>query len=108
MVATLQGPFGLIVLNMPTLTIGYAPDNQLVINDPNASPYHAIIRVETQRVSIMDGGSVNGTYVNEQRLEPNNPRFLSTNDTIRIGNTTFRYEERMASSSSATLFADSE
>jgi hypothetical protein len=90
---------------MPTLTIGYAPDNQLVVNDPNASPYHAIIRVETQRISIMDAGSVNGTYVNEQRLEPNNPRFLSTNDTIRIGNTTFRYEERVAPSS-ASLFPD--
>ena len=105
MVAILQGPFGLIVLNMPTLTIGYASDNQLVISDPSASPYHAIIRVETQRVSIMDAGSGNGTYVNEQRLEPNSPRFLSANDTIRIGNTTFRYEERV-DSPEATLFAD--
>src|SRR5258708_10724807 len=93
MVATLQGPFVLIVLNTPMLTIGYAPDNQLIINDTNASPHHALIRIEAQRTSIMDMKSLNGTYVNEQRLEQNSPRFINTGDSIRIGNTTFRYEE---------------
>jgi len=95
MVATLQGPFGLIVLNTPTLTIGSAPDNQLVINDANASSHHALIRVEAQYASIMDPGSANGTYLNEQRLEQNSPHLLNTGDSIRIGNTTFRYEERV-------------
>ena len=95
MVATLQGPFGPIVLNMPTFTIGQAPDNQLVLNDPNTSSHHAIVRVEMQYTSITDLGSTNGTYVNEQRLEQNSPRLLSTNDSIRIGNTTFRYEEQI-------------
>lgn len=95
MVATLQGSFGTVALNMPALRIGSAPDNQLVINDPGVSSYHAIIGVETQRVRIIDVGSASGTFVNEQRLDPNSPRFLVTNDTIRIGNTTFRYEERI-------------
>lgn len=93
MVATLQGPFGLIVLNTPTLTIGYAPDNQLIINDTKVSPHHALICVEARHTSIMDLGSLNGTYVNEQQLEQNSPRFINTGDSIRIGNTTFRYEE---------------
>jgi hypothetical protein len=96
MVATLQGPFGPITLNMPTLTIGYAPDNQLVVNDANVSSYHAVIRMETQHASITDLGSMSGTYVNEQRLVPNTPRFLNTYDNIRLGNTTFRYEENMS------------
>jgi hypothetical protein len=95
MVATLQGPFGPIVLNTPTFTIGQAPDNQLVLNDPNISSHHALIRVEGQHTSIMDLESMSGTYVNEQRLEQNSPRFLSTNDSVRIGNTTFRYEEQI-------------
>src|SRR5260370_15205200 len=96
MVATLQGHFGVIALNTPTLTIGSAPDNQLVINDTNASSHHALIRMETQYASIMDLRSMNGTYVNEQRLEQDSPRLLTTSDSIRIGNTTFRYEESPA------------
>jgi len=48
--------------------------------------------METQYASIMDLGSMNGTYMNEQRLEQNSPRLLTTGDSIRIGNTTFRYE----------------
>src|SRR2546429_8492356 len=93
MAATLQGPFGLIVLNMSTLTVGHASDNQLVINDASISLYHALILTKTQHTSIIDLGSVNGTYVNNQRLEQNSPRPLRTGDSIRIGNTTCRYEE---------------
>ena len=92
MVATLQGPFGPIAVTTPNFTIGYAPDNQLVLNDPNVSLHHALIRTETQNSSITDLGSASGTYVNEQRLEQNSARFLRTGDTIRIGNTTFQYE----------------
>ena len=92
MVATLQGPFGLIVLNMPTFTIGSAPDNQLVIYDASASAHHALIRMEEQTASLVDLASVNGTYVNEQRIEQNSPRLLNSSDSIRIGNTLFRYE----------------
>jgi hypothetical protein len=92
MVATLQGPFGPVAVTTPNFTIGYASDNQLVLNDPNVSLHHALIRMETQNASIVDLGSANGTYVNEQRLEQNSARLLHTGDTIRIGNTTFRYE----------------
>ncbi len=92
MVATLQGPFGPIAVTTPNFTIGYASDNQLVLNDPNVSLHHALIRMETQNSSIIDLGSSNGTYVNEQRIEQNRSRLLRTGDTIRVGNTTFRYE----------------
>lgn len=92
MLATLQGPFGPIAVTTPNFTIGHASDNQLVLSDPNISLHHALIRIETQNSSIIDLGSANGTYVNEQRIEQNRARLLRTGDTIRIGNTTFRYE----------------
>jgi FHA domain len=73
-------------------TIGRSPDNQMVVNDPRVSSHHAQIRPEGQGYDIIDVGSSNGTFVNEQRLVPNVPRLLYTGDQIRIGDTKFFYE----------------
>src|SRR2546428_4189127 len=94
MEATLKGPFGQTNLE-PTpypYTIGRAPENQLVVNDPKVSSHHAQIRPEGQGYDIVDLGSSNGTFVNEQRLVPNVPRLLYTGDQVRIGDTMFVYE----------------
>ncbi len=94
MEATLKGPYGQTNLE-PTpypYTIGRAPDNQLVVNDPKVSSHHAEIRTEGQGYDIVDLGSSNGTFVNEQRLVPNVPRLLYTGDQVRVGDTTFVYE----------------
>ncbi len=94
MEATLKGPFGQTHLE-PTpypYTIGRAPDNQLLVNDPKVSSHHAQIRPEGEGYEIVDLGSSNGTFVNEQRLVPNMPRLLQTGDQVRIGDTKCVYE----------------
>ena len=94
MEATLKGPYGQTNLE-PTpypYTIGRAPENLLVVNDPKVSSHHAQIRPEEQGYDIVDLGSSNGTFVNEQRLVPNVPRLLYTGDQVRIGDTVFVYE----------------
>jgi hypothetical protein len=94
MEATLKGPYGQTNLE-PTpypYTIGRAPENLLVVNDPKVSSHHAQIRPEGQGYDIVDLGSSNGTFVNEQRLVPNVPRLLYTGDQVRIGDTVFVYE----------------
>ena len=87
MVATLKGSFGLATLEgVPNpYTIGRAPDNQLVVNDLKASSHHAQIRPEGQGYEVIDLGSRNGTFVNEQQLVPHVPHLLSMNDQIRVG-----------------------
>jgi pSer/pThr/pTyr-binding forkhead associated (FHA) protein len=92
MEAVLQSPFGRRVLEPALLTIGRAPDNQLVISDPKASSHHAEILPGVRGYSITDLGSTNGTFVNEQRLERHIPRLLNGGDRIRIGDLTFTYE----------------
>lgn len=93
MKAALQGPSGPVTLEESTLSIGRAADNQFVISDPKASAHHAIIHFNAQDYhTIADLGSTNGTFVNEQRVDPNNPRRLYTGDKIRIGDTIFAYE----------------
>jgi hypothetical protein len=106
MEAAINGPFGRIILSSSPLTIGRAPDNELVINDVKASGHHAELRPEGQgRYAIVDVGSSNGTFVNEQRLGLNVPRLLQAHDVIRIGSTSFTYEESALFESAPTVYA---
>ena len=100
MEAALNGPTGRITLGPTPLTIGRMPGSQLLITDPQASGYHAEIRQEGQGYSIIDLGSTNGTFVNEQQLVPHVSRILFSGDQVRIGGTVFTYE-----ASGSDLFA---
>lgn len=92
MEAALNGPTGRITLGPTPLTIGRMPGSQLLITDPQASGHHAEIRQEGQGYSIIDLGSTNGTFVNEQQLVPHVSRMLVSGDQVRIGGTVFTYE----------------
>ncbi len=91
--ASLTGPMGKIPLGTTRFTIGRAPDNQLVLsNDAKVSSHHAEISLAGQNYAIVDLGSTNHTFVNEQELYRNPPRLLWHGDIIRIGDTQFTYE----------------
>ena len=90
--AALVGAFGRTTLGTTTLSIGRRADNALVIQDVKASSRHAEIRPMGEGFCIIDLGSTNGTFVNEQQLAPNTPQQLNPNDTIRIGDTRFTFE----------------
>lgn len=92
MEAALNGPTGRITLGPAPLTIGRMPGSQLLLTDPQASGHHAEIRQEDQGYSLIDLGSTNGTFVNEQQLVPRTPRRLVSGDQVRIGGTVFTYE----------------
>jgi hypothetical protein len=99
--AALIGATGRTTLGTTALTIGRRSDNALVVQDAKASSRHAEIRPTGQGYSIVDLGSTNGTFVNEQRLAPNVPHMLNSNDVIRIGDTRFTYD---AQEYAATVF----
>ena len=106
MEAVLNGPTGRTVLGSTELKIGRAPDNQLVISDTKASGHHAEIRPDGDSYSIVDVGSTNGTFVNEQQLARDVPRRLNAGDVIRIGDLTFTYEGSGTSAIPPTVYAD--
>lgn len=93
MSVALQGPSGRLALENPSLTIGRAPDNQLVLDDGKASAHHALLQLQGQSYSITDLGSSNGTYLNEVRLAPQAPAPLKNGDKVRFGDTIYTYEE---------------
>jgi hypothetical protein len=65
--------------------------SDIVVNDDQASSHHAdlVFRPEERRYILMDHNSTNGTYVNEDEIEPR--RDLSGSDVIRIGSHKFLF-----------------
>jgi len=92
--ATLTSSLGRTTLSSGTLSIGQASDNQLIIDDSQASAHHAEIKPspDGEGYLVTDQGSTNGTFVNEERLPIYTPRALSMGDVIRIGSLDFTYE----------------
>jgi FHA domain len=66
-------------------------DVEIHLEDPFASTRHARLVRQGGAVVLEDLGSTNGTYLNEELLE--GPRPLHPGDRIRIGDSTFIYED---------------
>ena len=60
------------------------------LGDASASSKHATVTADpsTGQAFVQDDGSRNGTYLNEQKLPPSDPRQLHDNDRLRLGSTT--------------------
>lgn len=92
MAATLVSPRGRTALAAAQLTIGRAPDNTLALDDPIASAHHAAIQPDGPSFRVVDLGSRNGTFVNEQQVASGTSRLLQPGDRIRVGQTQLVFE----------------
>ena len=61
-------------------------DADIVIDDPEISRRHALMSTRDGAIEIVDLGSLNGTWVNEHRIE--SVMRLAPGDVIRLGQTT--------------------
>ncbi len=73
------------VVNTPKVTIGRAPENDLVIDHPSVSRRHAQLSVKTGELLIEDLGSSNGTFLDGVRLQVGAPRALPASAALRLG-----------------------
>jgi dipeptidyl aminopeptidase/acylaminoacyl peptidase len=85
-----SGPFAGRIIALPNqmVTIGRAPDNDIVVGDPATSGRHGRIEVRGGAFWIGDLGSTNGTLVNG---EPIIERQLAHGDLIAIGQNVIRF-----------------
>ena len=61
--AGLQASFSL-----PTVRIGAAPDNDIILKDRTVSRHHAEIRMTPEGLMLRDLGSTNGTFINQVQV----------------------------------------
>jgi hypothetical protein len=61
----------------------------VILDDSEVSRRHAVVRRSGDELEIEDLGSLNGTYLNERKVEK---AALSGGDVVRIGTSTFAYE----------------
>jgi phage tail-like protein len=87
-----------VPLNVPTVTIGRTPANNLPLAHQLVSRAHADVRVSPDGVIVTDRGSANGTFVNDVRLAPEQPVQLVHGSVIRIGPFELRYQASAAPS----------
>ncbi len=73
------------LLTKPVTTIGRVGGNDIILPEPSVSRQHARIERSGTRCILVDLGSLNGTLVNNERIEQE--RDLANGDVIRIGHT---------------------
>ncbi len=78
-------------LQRDTYTLGRGPKNDIVLNDPNVSTFHARIERGSAGFTLIDLRSTNGTGVNLERLK--GPALLRPNDVLNLGPVQLRYLE---------------
>jgi hypothetical protein len=70
--------------------IGTAPPCDIVINDGFMSTEHCQINASPQGFMLVDGGSTNGSYVNERKIQ--GKQDLVDNDMVTLGKTNFKFK----------------
>ncbi|MFY9514363.1 MAG: GGDEF domain-containing protein [Rubrivivax sp.] len=74
--------------------VGRALESDLHVDSPGVSRRHCELRVDDDSVTLADLGSVNGTFVNESRI--NGAVVLANGDLVRLGVLVFRFYERQS------------
>lgn len=70
---------------MKLLVIGNNSNCHIRLNSPFVSGYHAeLLLLDNGEILLTDKGSRNGTYLNDQRLQPNKDISVKRGDAIRI------------------------
>jgi len=74
------------------LTIGRGQENDLIIDHPSVSRYHARIDFDGKDYLVQDLKSLNGTYIENIRLTPGAPHTWLPGENLRIGEIWLRVE----------------
>jgi pSer/pThr/pTyr-binding forkhead associated (FHA) protein len=78
------------VTQSAVITIGRLPDNLLQIDNLAVSGHHAKIYWDGEQYTLEDNGSLNGTYVNNQRVTKHK---LKNGDTVLVGKHSVEFKD---------------
>ncbi len=77
-----------------SLSIGRGEQNDVVLDHPAVSRQHARIVRRGEDLLIEDAGSTNGTFIDGERVAPDQARILHAGDTLRVGPIKFVFSEQ--------------
>ena len=69
-------------LDKDVVTAGRSPDSEIFLDDVTVSRRHAEVSRTAQGFLVRDVGSLNGTYVNRERIEE---QLLADGDEVQVG-----------------------
>jgi adenylate cyclase len=75
------------------VAIGRELKNDLILDDPRVSRYHAVAHKTAEGVMLRDLGSGNGVFVNGHRISPNVDFKLAENAQIKLGSCTLTFQD---------------
>lgn len=70
------------VLDHPVTSVGRHPDSRVFLDDITVSRRHAEVRRTPDGYTVVDVGSLNGTYLNRERVDQG---VLADGDLIQVG-----------------------
>src|SRR5258708_19402755 len=82
-----EGPIESYQLEKPSIAIGRSSGNDIVLDTTAVSRYHVSLSRQDQQVLLEDLDSVNGTYIDGERIQPHDPIVLNGGEKIQIGAT---------------------
>ena len=72
---------------MKLVVIGSSSDSHIVLSSPYVSSYHAeILLLDNGDILLEDKGSRNGTFLNDNKLQPNKEVTIKRGDNVRFAN----------------------
>lgn len=77
------------IIDKPMISIGKGTDCDVELNDKSVSRKHAVIKNVGARYYLVDQGSINGTFVNGEKISEHE---LSSDDVIQIGSIEFQFQ----------------
>ena len=78
-------------IDLPSLVVGRADGNGIVIDDLSISRRHARIVIESGRLMIEDLGSAAGTFVGGHRIDPGTNNLVELDQDIRFGDVSAQF-----------------
>ena len=67
------------------VTVGRAPDNDIVLNFPTVSSHHLRLDVSSSEVEVTDRRSTNGTMLKGRMIAPDTPQVWQPGEIVRLG-----------------------
>jgi len=80
-------------LDKPTVRIGKAPENDVVLEDPTVSRAHLLVQRQGDRFLVQDLGSTNGTFLDGAQVRE---AYLRPGAILEVGDVRLRFQPEVA------------